>query len=61
MKMAKCVKNKRNGTIIRVSDDVAAKLVRESDFQYVPKSEWRTRILAEADAFESTKSRGSHA
>ena len=38
IQMAKCVKSKRNGNIIRVSDEEAARLVKESDFAYAPKA-----------------------
>jgi len=49
LKMAKCVKSKRNGNIIRVSDEEAARLVKESDFAYAPKSEYRAYIAKTAE------------
>lgn len=36
----KCVKYK-NGTVKRVSDDVAARAVKKGEATYVSKSEWR--------------------
>ena len=47
--MAKCVKSKRNGNLIRVSDEEAARLVKESDFAYAPKSEYRAYIAKTAE------------
>ena len=35
----KCVKNSRG--IIRVPDDEAAKLVKESEYSYTSKTEWK--------------------
>jgi hypothetical protein len=37
----KCVRLKVNGTIHRVKDSVAHKLVSDGEASYIPKKEWK--------------------
>ncbi len=37
----KCIKNKKDGTISRVEDEVAAKKVAKGEAAYCPKAEWK--------------------
>jgi hypothetical protein len=47
----KCVqywgKNKEQVSIVRVSDEVAASMVKTRDWKYCPKSLWKERERAE--------------
>ena len=39
----KCIKHMQTNEILRVTDEVAAELVR-GYFNYVPKSEWKAQV-----------------
>lgn len=51
--MAKCIMNKSDGYIERVSDEHAHSDVKTGDFKYVPKSEWKKQ----RQTFEEVKSK----
>lgn len=39
----KCVKNKLDGKMMRVSDSQAKTMVESGNYKYIPKSEYKTR------------------
>lgn len=52
----KCIKNLKNGNILRVEDNVAYNMVG-STWQYIPKSEWRkSQGLKEETVIEKVES-----
>ena len=51
--MSKCLKNKKTGNIIRVTD-VQAYQMAGSQWSYIPKSEWRNTVRKVVKQVEPT-------